>query len=534
MRVQIQGQLLELSSTGGRSRDSQDKIAYELALCYELAFGVERNVHESRKWLKLSGREECDLTAMLKDIYLRNSFKLANRKIRALISESEAIDFTERYKADGLLDNGLEIARIESEGVMASLGPCAHATLSSQHHLAMLFEQKGWFDEAMSLLRQMLDITESSNGPHGFTPSMVRLIMSRIFAAQGDYAEAISIGEQLLQIGGEDLDVVETLQTVSGYYGRICEYARSTQYIRQVWEIKKENLGETHPSTINALELLSFAMTDVDKAEAEIMESKVLESRRKIMGETHHVLIQTQQNLAFVRFFVKGKELDAIRMQQDVLFCQAQSTGSTWADKIFSTNRLAMFQEWADQLDEAIKTRDELLSRKDDLLLRPQGLALLGNHARNLKKADRHTEAELLKSVVLSNIPKVLQAQPFISNDIIRGVAHAYLNDGKFNDEIVAVYVKTIEYRQQRCQEFGDSHAATTLVDDFLQILADAGHLTQATVCILGPQHATTKLAILRLETRLANFVKSNVEIDEYVTQAIDWIQSQAMSYRCH
>ena len=221
-------------------------------------------------------------------------------------------------------------------------------------------------------------------------------------------------------------------------------------------------------------------------------------------------------------------------MQQDVLFRQAESTGSTWADKIFSTNELAMFQEWADQLDEAIKTRDELLARKDDLLLLPQGLALLGNHAKNLKKIVRNTEAELLKSDVLSKIPKVLQPQPYISNDIIRGIAHAYLNDGKFNDEMVAIYIKTFEHWQRRCQEFGDSHAATILVDRFLDILVDAGHLTQATIYILGPEHATTKLAILRLENRLASFVKGNVEIDEYVTQAIDWMQSQIVSYRCH
>ena len=532
MRVQIQGRLLELSSTEGRSRDFQDRIAYELALCYELAFGVERNVHESRKWLDLSGREECDLLAVLEDMRLRNSLKLDSRKIRDLISDSTPIDFTERYKADGLLDNGLEIAHIESEGIMASLGPRAYATLSSQYNLAMLLEQRGRSDEAMSLLRQILDITEVSGEHHEFTPSMVRLSMSRIFAAQGDYAQAILIGEQLLEMGSEDPDD-GTLETVSGYYGRVCEYARSTQCIRQVWEVRKERLGETHPSTINALELLSFAMTAVDKAEAEIMESKVLECRKRIMGERHFVVIHTQQNLAFVRFFVKGKELDAIKMQQDVLFRQAQSTESTWAEKIFSINRLAMFQEWADQLDEAIKTRDEILARKDDVLLLPQGLALLGNHANNLNKVGRNTEAELLKSDVLSNIPRVLQPQPYISNDIIRGVTHAYLNDGKFNDEMVAIYMKTFEHRQRRCEEFGDSHAATTLVDRFLEILADAGHLVQATIYILGPEHATTKLAILRLENTLASFVKGNVEIDGFVTQAIDWIQSQMVSYRC-
>lgn len=33
-------------------------------------------------------------------------------------------------------------------------------------------------------------------------------------------------------------------------------------------------MGETHPQTVNAIELLSYAMTDVDMKEAEILETK--------------------------------------------------------------------------------------------------------------------------------------------------------------------------------------------------------------------------------------------------------------------
>ena len=152
---------------------------------------------------------------------------------------------------------------------MASLGPRAHATLSSQYYLALLLEHKGRFEEAMSLLRQMLDTMETSQEPHNFTPSTVRLNMSRVYAAQENYAEAIRICEHLLEVGDDHPDYVETLQTVSEYYGKICEHARSAQCIRQVWEIREDFLGEIHPSTMNALELLSYAMTDVDIAEAE-------------------------------------------------------------------------------------------------------------------------------------------------------------------------------------------------------------------------------------------------------------------------
>ena len=117
------------------------------------------------------------------------------------------------------------------------------------------------------------------------------------------------------------MDAANYLEDLVDHYSQISEHdARSAQYSRRIWEIKKETMGQTHPSTTNALEVLSFAMIGVgDYEEADSIESNILEWRGRVMDENNRVLIQTQQNLAFIRLFIKGKRLDAIKIQQDIL-----------------------------------------------------------------------------------------------------------------------------------------------------------------------------------------------------------------------
>lgn len=528
VRVRIQKRLVERSTEEKRLPDICKKIAFQLALCYELAFGVERDVNESQKWLLVSGQDETQLSTTLDAIRANNSTE--GSKIKEMVMDSKIFAFTYRYMVDGKLDNALAVHSVESQGKLASLGPHAFATLSSQQSVAMLLEAKGRRDEAMDLLRQMLDTTEKEWGPHGSWPCTLRLSMSMMLAEQGDYVRAISMGEQLLQMENGPAFYLETLEALSMYYGKVCDYQRSAQYIRQVWEMKKKDLGEKHPATVNALELLSYAMTDVDMDEAEALQTRVLEWRRRVMGERNHVLIQTMQNLAFVRAFVKGKGMEAISMQQDVLSRQAESVASTWPQIIFSTNRLAVIQEKLNQFDEAIETRGRLLIRRDDLLSYPQGLALLGNHARNLKRAGRDIEAEFIKTDVLQRIPTILKPQSFISNDTIRGVAHAFLDNGKFDDEAAALYVKAFELWENRRRVFGEQHDSTALVFRFLNVLWDQGHLVQSSIHVLGLGHMTTRLAIQRLENRLANLVTGDVEIDADIAEAISWIKSRLAS----
>lgn len=528
MRVRIQKRLAEILTEEIRSSDVREKAALQLALCYELAFGVERDINKSQQWLLVSGQDVIQLSDALDEIHKNNLTE--GSKIKAMIRDSNTFAFTYRYMVDGKLDHALAVHSVESQGKFASLGPHAFATLSSRMSVAMLLEAKGRHDEAMDLLRQMLDTTENEWGPHGDWPCTLRLNMSMILANQGDYVRAISMGEQLLQIDNGPEFYVETLEYVSMYYGKVCDYQRSAQYSRYAWEMRKNDLGENHPVTLNALELLSYAMTDVDMDEAETLQTRVLEWRSKVMGKRNHVLIQTMQNLAFVRAFVKGKEMEAISMQQDVLSRQAESVASTWPEIVFSTNRLAVFQERLDQFDEAIETRSRLLIRRDDLLSCPEGLALLGNHARNLKRAGRDIEAESMKTDVLQRISTILKPESFISNDTIRGVAHAFLDNGKFDDEAAALYVKTFKLWERRRAHLGEQHGSTALVNRFLKKLYNEGHLVQSSIHMLGLEHTTTKLAVQRLKNSLADLVTGDVENDAYISEAMSWIKSRLAS----
>ncbi|KAI4164803.1 MAG: hypothetical protein LQ342_001435 [Letrouitia transgressa] len=520
----MQEGLLQRSCEEGQPQEQFKDIAFQLALCYELAFGVQRDVDKSQKWLTLSGRGALHVSAELNKLHSNNQ---SRSEVQGLINDSRVVNITDRYATAGQLGDALPLYTIESEGKLASLGPLADPTLVLQSYLTELLQLDGQRSKAKTLLQQTLNACDREWGSDSTWSSSLRLQLSRIMAAQGDMLGAISLAEGLLQLRTNADNNVDILQALSSYYGLICDYGRSVQYSDQAWQIRKGQFGETHPLTMNALELLSYATTNTNMTEAEIMESEVLDWRRKVLGEHSDVVLQTMKNLAFVRANTRGKELEGIEMQQEILLKLKEVPEPSWTQIVWGTDRLAWMQLKANQLEEAIKTRSQLLGQKDDLLSCQQGLALLGNHAKNLKDAGRIREAEDLRADVLEKIPIILKPIPNISNPIIRGVGCAFQVSAEFDDEATTLYVRNVRLWKHLSRELGEFHERTVSILRFLLLLSNEAHIVQATVHFLGLQHPTTQLAVVRLKNKLSEYVRNVVQIEDCVSETMDWMQTR-------
>lgn len=524
IRVRMQEGLLQRSCEEGQPQEQFKDIAFQLALCYELAFGVQRDVDKSQKWLTLSGRDALYVSAELNKLHSNNQ---SRSEVQGLVNDSRVVSITDRYATAGQLGDALPLYTIESEGKLASLGPLADPTLVLQSYLAELLQLDGQRSKAETILQQMLKACDREWGFDSTWSSSLRLQLSKIMAAKGDMRGAISLAEGLLQLRTNADNNVDIIQALSSFYGLICDYERSVQYSDQAWQIRKGQFGETHPLTMNALELLSYATTNTNMKEAEIMESEVLDWRRKVLGEQSDVVLQTMKNLAFVRANTRGKELEGIKMQQEILLKLKEVPEPSWKEIVWGTDRLAWMQREANQLEEAIETRSKLLGQKDDLLSCQEGLAFLGNHAMNLKDVGRIREAEDLRADVLERIPIILKPIPNISNPIIRGVACAFQVSAEFDAKTTALYVRTFRLWKHLSRELGESHERTVSILRFLLLLSNEAYIVQATVHFLGFQHPTTQLAVVRLKNRLLDYVRNVVQIEDCVSETMDWMKTR-------
>ncbi|KAL9039924.1 MAG: hypothetical protein Q9214_004681, partial [Letrouitia sp. 1 TL-2023] len=524
IRVRMQERLLQRSCEEGQPQEQFNDIAFQLALCYELAFGVQRDADKSQKWLNLSGRDALHMSA---ELNILRSSSPSRSEVQGLIDDSRVVSIADRYATAGQLGDALSLYTIESEGKLASLGPFADSAIISQSNLAGLLQLDGQHSKARNLLQQMLNACDQEWGSDNTWSSSLRLQLSRILAAQGDMLGAISLAEGLLQLRTNADKDAEILQALSSYYGLTCDYERSVQYSDQAWQILKRQLGETHPYTMSALELLSYATTDINMTEAEIMETTVLDWRRKVMGEQSYVVLETMKNLAFVRANIKGRELEGIEMQQEILSRLKEITEPPWRQIVWGTDRLAWMQRKANQLEEAIKTRSQLLNQKHDLLSCHQGLALLGNHAINLKDVGRIREAEDLRADVLEKIPIILNPIRNITINTIRGLGCAFQVSTQFDEEATALYVRNFRLWEHLSKDLGEFHGRTVLVERFLRLLSNEAYIVQTTIHFLGLQHPTTQLAVVRLKNKLSEYVRSIVETEECVSETINWIQKR-------
>ena len=426
--------------------------AFQLALCYELAIGVSRNLATIQYWLHLSLRTESDLAAAV-DVAINSDWGYKG-KVEAL-NGLNSPGHHAQYLSTGLASQALKSYRVESEGKVLRIGLCKVATLTLRMRLVSLLSVQGQGDEALALVRQDLKACKRNWGERDTWTLLMTHLLASTLAEQGNVAEAISINRWVLQIreendGQDDESTLSVMQDLASDLADTCDYQESVDIQKKVWESYRTRVGEYHPDTLNSLERLAYTLTHSDMEEAERLQQRVLEIEKRVLGDDDHALIITMENLAYVQAQIEDKRLSAVRLQSEVLARKKRSLVSSYAEIIAATDRLAWIQERADQIEGAIDTRAQILEESKWHLDCPEVLAAIGNHAKLLAETGQTSEAESLKALLLAKIPTYLQPRQHISNNIIRGVANGFLTANRFDDDAVAIHRQAFDLCRSR------------------------------------------------------------------------------------
>ena len=119
-------------------------------------------------------------------------------------------------------------------------------------------------------------------------------------------------------------------------------------------------LGEDHPDTITAMQILSYSFSDLGNyAEALEMKKQILEKRKEILGEDHPDTISAMNGVAWT-CFLSGKFLEGIPYIESCLtlgdICGVNSENS-----VYYRDTQAMLYANAGRCDEAVVIAKELL-----------------------------------------------------------------------------------------------------------------------------------------------------------------------------
>jgi tetratricopeptide (TPR) repeat protein len=180
-------------------------------------------------------------------------------------------------------------------------------TLLAMMNLAMIYGEQYKHAEAEQAIAAVLEHLPKLLGPDHPTTQNVERNLAWWYSEQGKFEEVENlIAEIQERVGAEHLHTLLTMQIASDMYRRYAKFARAVEIQGEVIRISQRMLGETHPSTLDAMEwqakiLAAQGVAERDKspmAEAEELRRSVLELRRESQGPEHPDTLNAMRRLA--------------------------------------------------------------------------------------------------------------------------------------------------------------------------------------------------------------------------------------------
>lgn len=149
-----------------------------------------------------------------------------------------------------------------------------------------------------------------------------------------------SRGEQSLELG--EGCIVRSTGMRDGTIKQIVKPGDSMGELVQLLAIKKRELGEEHPSTLELMGLLALACRIQGRwKEAGELKSQMLATRKKILGEAHSDTLRSMDNLAST-YSAQGQWEGARELGLQMLATRLKELGEAHPDTLRSMENLAL------------------------------------------------------------------------------------------------------------------------------------------------------------------------------------------------
>ena len=390
------------------------QAAFELALCYLLAFGVERDIQSSNEWLERSGRTSDDLAKELAKAKERRDYHGPLRDAEL----SKHIDYNpgEVYRRTGLLPRAIEVLRFEVAGKVGS--EVVHSLLHLKAHLAHLLSHRGYvedLEEQKTLREDIFSLTQKICGPEHLNTLLAMSSLGRCMKANGKLADAEKLQRTVLKFrmsahevdhpdilkAMDDLAVTLTWRGETTEATRLLEHTRdrylvifgalnprtiaSTRHLARVMSVRGDLVTaerlcksavetsrgfywEGHEDVIKTHEDLSEILLKNGKVDEALLACETsLEMKMKVYGEDHQQVSDHMRRYVD-RFCRNGRTREVIAMQRNILKRSRQSYGQVHVTTAGDLQRLGIMLHECGAYSEAAGIYDEIWEVRKALL----------------------------------------------------------------------------------------------------------------------------------------------------------------------
>ncbi|KAF5507555.1 Kinesin light chain [Colletotrichum aenigma] len=260
---------------------------------------------------------------------------------------------------------------------------------------------------------------------------------------------------------GDQLKWSNLLTNISWYLVMLGNYSRAEVLAQDAVRVRRERLGEEHPSTLTSMaNLASTYMNQGRWKEAEDLFVQVMETFKRVLGEEHHDTLMSMANLAST-YRSQGRWKEAEELFIQVIEMRKRVLGEEHPDMLTSMANLAStyrsqgrWKETEELEVRVIETRERVLREKH-----PEMLRIMHNLASTYMNQGRWKEAEKLFMQVMETFKTVLGEEHPNTLTSMANLASTYRSQGWWK-EAEELEVRVIEIRKR---VLGEEHPDTLM-----------------------------------------------------------------------
>lgn len=210
-----------------------------------------------------------------------------------------------RYRdAEPLYEQALELGR-------SLFGETSLDVAAILNSFALLHQARGWYRKAEQLFEQAKTIRENLLEKHPDVAEIwhnlgsLYLYQERFSDAEEYLKRSLTLKEELMSCKNSDmtsLQIAESLNNLAEVYRAQASYSKAESLHLQALDIRREMLGEEHPSTAQSLNNLAVIYAyQGNYYQAENLMVQALNTFEKYLGSNHPDTISTQESLIHIR-----------------------------------------------------------------------------------------------------------------------------------------------------------------------------------------------------------------------------------------
>ncbi|KAL5345345.1 hypothetical protein ACLOAV_009716 [Pseudogymnoascus australis] len=334
-------------------------------------------------WALEDMRQDSKLNRLLRDIFVELGKKPEEFSKEFLplydLQARNLVNLGHNKKAVNLLEQVVKIRE-------ATLAEDSPSRLSSQHMLAVAYQDNGQVNKSIELLKQVVKIREATLAK--YDPSLLasQHELSIAYKNSGQVNEAVNLLEQVVKIREATIaknhpHLLASQHALAVTYWANGQVTEAVDLLEQVVKIKEVTLAKDHPSRLSSQHALAIAYRDnrQGKEAAELLK-QVVKIREITLSRDHPHRLASQRALA-LSYQDDGRVKEAIELLEQVVKVREATLAEDDPSRLTPQHELAIAYRANGQVNEAVELLKQVVMIREATLAEDHPDRMASQHA---------------------------------------------------------------------------------------------------------------------------------------------------------